>query len=50
MLIGKSDIVESVMVCFLVCGYLLFDDFLGFGKMILVKVVVKVVGGYFVWV
>ena len=46
-LIGKEDVVESVLACLLARGHLLFDDLPGLGKTTLAKTIAQAVGGHF---
>jgi MoxR-like ATPase len=46
-LLGKPDVVESLIACVLARGHVLFDDLPGLGKTTLAKALATVIGGKF---
>lgn len=46
-LVGKSDVIELVLVCLLARGHLLFDDLPGLGKTTLAKAIANGIGAKF---
>lgn len=46
-LVGKGDVIESVLACILAQGHILFDDLPGLGKTTLAKGIAQSIGGHF---
>lgn len=45
--VGKENVIDLLFVLFFVDGYVLFEDVFGIGKMLLVKIILKSIGGSF---
>ena len=46
-IVGKTDVIENVLVCFLCSGHILLEDVPGTGKTMLLRAFSKTVGGSF---